>query len=151
METTECLFCTIIAGDIPSKKVYEDDDTVAFLDARPVHNGHTLVVPKKHCADFVSADAECLRSVLVAAQKVARAVLVATGADGCNVTTNNGRAAGQVIFHLHWHIIPRFSGDGLHLWKHGDFSDEEADVVAEKIRFSFSLDSGFRRNDKVDV
>lgn len=139
METNDCIFCKIIVGVLPSNKVYEDEHTSAFLDARPVHAGHTLVVPKKHCEDFVSADAACLQSVLFAAQKVALAVLAATQADGCNVTTNNGRAAGQVVFHLHWHVIPRFSGDELALWRQGAYAEGEAENIAEKIRLAVTL------------
>lgn len=139
METNDCIFCKIIAGDIPSNKVYEDERAVAFLDASPVHPGHTLVVPKKHCADFVSADAACLQSALFTAQKVASAVLSATQADGCNITTNNGRAAGQVIFHLHWHVIPRFSGDGLMHWRQWKYAEGEAESIAEKIRSAVTL------------
>lgn len=124
-------------GELPSSKVYEDEHTVAFLDLYPTNKGHTLVVPKKHCTDFVSADPECLKSVLDTTQTVARAVMGATGAEGCNVTTNNGAVSGQVIFHLHWHIIPRFHGDGLAMWPQTEYPEGEKDTIAEKIRQAF--------------
>ncbi len=130
----DCIFCKIIARELPSWKLYEDEHTLAFLDIFPVHKGHTLIVPKKHCADFVSADSQCLQSVLATTQNVSRAVLSATGADGCNITTNNGAAAGQEIFHLHWHIIPRFKNDGLHLWPQASYAEGEKETFQENIK-----------------
>lgn len=130
----DCIFCSIIAGEIPSWKMYEDEHTIAFLDISPVNRGHTLVVPKRHCTDFVSADDECLKFVHRATQNVARAVLAATGAPGCNVTTANGSAAGQSVFHLHWHVIPRFEGDGFQLWPQSTYVDGEGEQMAEQIR-----------------
>jgi len=132
-----CIFCKIIAGELPSWKVYEDDHALAILDIAPVHKGHTLVMPKKHCTDFVSAETECLKCVYTATQNIARAVLRATGAEGCNVTTANGAVAGQSVFHLHWHIIPRFENDGFQLWPQGVYTEGEKDTVAEKIRQAF--------------
>lgn len=135
----DCIFCKIIAGELPSLNVYEDEHTVAFLDISPVNRGHTLVVPKKHCADFVSAEAACLTFVHRATQNVARAILAATGAPGCNVTTANGSAAGQSVFHLHWHVIPRFEGDGFQLWPQNNYADGEAEQIAERIRDAINL------------
>jgi len=135
----DCIFCKVVSKELPSYKVYEDDHTIAFLDIRPVKAGHTIVVPKAHCADFTSADDACLQSVLKATQQVASAVLSATGADGCNITTNNGAAAGQSVFHLHWHIIPRFVGDGLAMWPQAPYAQGEAEQVAEKIRTHFNV------------
>jgi len=129
----ECIFCKIIAGELPSSMVYEDEHTVAFLSKPRLVNGHTLVVPKKHCADFSTADPECLKSVLATTQMIVKGVLKATGADGCNVSTNNGAAAGQTIFHLHWHIVPRFENDGFTSWPHSVYADGEAEKTAEKI------------------
>lgn len=131
---TDCIFCKVIAGELPSWKVYEDEHTIALLDLYPVHKGHTLVIPKKHCTDFISGDSECLTRVLETTQKVSRAVVAATHADGCNVTTNNGAAAGQSIFHLHWHIIPRFEHDGLHLWPQSEYADGEKETFQENIK-----------------
>ncbi|MBI4252647.1 HIT family protein [Candidatus Uhrbacteria bacterium] len=129
----DCIFCKVIAGELPCWRVYEDERAVAFLDLYPTSKGHTLVVPKKHCADFVSADIECLQSVLLTTQKIARAVVAGTNADGCNVTTNNGKAAGQSVLHLHWHIIPRFDGDGLVMWPQAPYDEGEKEVFQERI------------------
>ena len=133
----DCIFCKIIDGTVPSWKVYEDEHTLAFLDLYPSSKGHALVVPKKHCADFLSADKECLAPVLEVTQKIARAVIDGTGAAGCNISTNNGKAAGQLIFHLHWHVIPRFEGDGLAMWPQAPYADGEAEQTAQKIKTAF--------------
>ncbi len=131
---TDCIFCKIIKGELPSAKVYENDQVVAFLDIHPVRPGHTLIVPKAHCENLMDCRSEVLSVLMNAAQKVARAVVVATGAEGFNLGINNGQAAGQVIFHLHLHIIPRNIGDGLLPWSQKDYGEGEITVVAEKIR-----------------
>ncbi|MBU1854521.1 MAG: HIT family protein, partial [Nanoarchaeota archaeon] len=108
MQDDDCLFCKIVKGEISSAKVYEDDEFFAFLDIKPVNKGHTLVVPKHHCRnllDFPKAEETDLMEFL---KKVANAVVKAVGADGFNLGMNNEAAAGQVIFHAHFHIIPRF-------------------------------------------
>ncbi len=131
---TDCIFCKIVFGELSSYKLYEDEHTLAFLDIRPVHQGHALVISKKHFADFLDTDTETLTRISDVAQKVAKAITEGMHANGCNVMTNNGAAAGQVIFHMHWHIIPRFTGDGLKLWPQGEYGDGEAEIVSSKIR-----------------
>ncbi len=130
----QCIFCKIIAGELPSSKVYEDEHVVAFLDIHPVAPGHTLVVPKTHCDDLIGCDPTAAAHMIQAAQKVASAVVKATGAEGFNLGVNNGRAAGQVIFHLHMHVIPRYSQDGLKLWGVQEYKEGEKDVIVEKVR-----------------
>lgn len=129
-----CIFCKIVAGDIPAHKVYEDDAVIAFLDIHPVNKGHVLVVPKKHSTDYMHAEAETLQAITLAAQKVAGAVTSAVAADGFNIGINTGGAAGQVIFHLHWHIIPRFHDDALQLWPGRSYGEGEAERLAGEIR-----------------
>ncbi|MBI4272647.1 HIT family protein [Candidatus Uhrbacteria bacterium] len=130
----DCIFCKIISGEMPSYKVYEDEHTCAFLDIHPVNKGHALIISKKHYADFLEADGDTLARLSLVAQKVARAVKESLDADGCNVTTNVGTAAGQVIFHVHWHIIPRFKNDGFKLWpSQGDYNEGEAQAIKEVI------------------
>jgi histidine triad (HIT) family protein len=109
----DCLFCKIVAGEIPSQKVYEDDNVYAFLDINPVHIGHTLVVPKKHSEDILSIDANAWGAVCERVHQLAPAVKKATGADGINIIMNNKKSAGQLIDHAHVHIIPRFKDDGM--------------------------------------
>ena len=130
----DCIFCKIIRGELPSAKVYEDEQAVAFLDIHPVRPGHTLVVPKTHCKNLVDCDPEALSAMMKITQKVARAVVAGTGAEGFNLGVNNGAPAGQVIFHLHLHIIPRNTGDGLTLWGQHEYEEGEMARIAEQIR-----------------
>ncbi|MFZ2804212.1 MAG: HIT family protein [Patescibacteria group bacterium] len=129
-----CLFCKIVAKEFASTPVYEDDAVYAFLDINPVNPGHTLVVPKIHYSGFIDADEETLSRLISAMQKVARAIVVAFGADGFNLEENNGEIAGQLIPHLHFHVVPRLSDDGLKHWPGKPYAEGEAEVVAEKIR-----------------
>lgn len=112
----DCLFCKIIAGTIPSLKVYEDEATYAFLDIHPVNLGHTLVVPKQHSRNILEISGSDLTAATSTAQKVSRA-LTETGAKGVNIIMNNEAPAGQVIFHAHYHVIPRHEGDGFTHWR----------------------------------
>ncbi|MCR4330583.1 MAG: HIT family protein [Patescibacteria group bacterium] len=131
----ECLFCKIVTGKIPSAKVYEDDHFLAFLDITPVHKGHTLLIPKEHSRNILETPDGTLALLFPAMKKVARAVKNATHADGINMYINNEKAAGQIIFHTHVHLIPRFEDDGLHLWKGKEwYADDEINTMAEKIK-----------------
>lgn len=129
----DCLFCKIISGAIPAHKVYEDGEVFAFLDIFPVNSGHTLIVPKKHFNDLFEADEESLKSLIVATPKVARLVMKALEYKAFNLFVNNGAAAGQVINHLHFHVVPRIEGDDHHLFAGTKTSDEELKAVADKI------------------
>ena len=130
----DCIFCKIVAKELPSTIVYENELLVAFLDIHPVSAGHVLVVPKNHTNDFLSTDDVLFSNLLPSIKSIASAVVKGTGAHGCNISTNNGPAAGQVIFHLHWHIIQRFFDDGLKLWHSKEYREEEMEKVAESIR-----------------
>lgn len=130
----DCIFCKIAAGEIPSNKVYEDGDIVAFLDITPVNPGHTLVIPKQHCENLLDLPEEALCALAKAVKKIAPAILTATGAKGFNLGLNNGQAAGQAVNHFHWHIMPRFEGDGHNLWIGRAYPEGEAGKMAEKIR-----------------
>ena len=121
-----CLFCKIIAGTIPCAKVYEDDHILAFLDISPAAEGHTLVVPKGHYPTLLDVPVCLGAPLLQALQRVAAAVQQATGAEGFNCIQNNFSAAGQMVFHSHWHVIPRADGDGLRAWPGRSYSDGEA-------------------------
>ncbi len=130
----ECIFCKIINGEIPSSKVYEDNKVIAFLDTAPVNKGHTLVLPKEHHKDILDTPAETLTELMKVSKKVAKAVMKATGAEGFNLGVNNGKIAGQLVMHLHFHIMPRFENDGLKLWPGKEYEGNERDEIAEKIR-----------------
>jgi histidine triad (HIT) family protein len=108
---TDCVFCRIVAGDLPAAFVYRDPDVVGFLDLFPVHAGHTLIVPRHHASDLLDCPPDLAGRLFAAGARVAAAVVKATGADGFNLWTANGEAAGQTVFHLHLHIMPRFVGD----------------------------------------
>lgn len=129
----DCLFCKIVAGKIPSTKIYEDKSVYAFLDINPVSPGHTLVIPKIHTPNIYEAPDNELKNIVPILKKIAKAVKAAVKADGVNVTFNNDPAAGQVIFHLHAHIIPRFDGDGHDSWKQGAYKSNEQEKMGEKI------------------
>ena len=131
---TDCLFCKIIAKQIPSTPVYEDEAIYAFLDIKPVNPGHVLVVPKKHVDGFLDADEETLKTLIVATQKIAKATVSALGLEGFNLEENNGAVAGQVIPHLHLHIVPRRADDGLKHWPGTAYEQGKDAEVAEKIR-----------------
>lgn len=130
----DCLFCKIVAKELPCTVVYENESLFAFLDIHPVNKGHTLIVPKIHSEDFLSSDDALLSNLMPSIKRIADAVVKGVGATACNISTNNGRAAGQVIFHLHWHVIPRFSDDGLKMWHGKVYKEGEMEEVASVIR-----------------
>lgn len=131
---TDCLFCKIIKGEIPSTKVYEDDTCYAFLDINPVNIGHTLLVPKAHSENLYDTPDETLSKLAPVLKKLSIAVKQGVGADGINIEMNNDPVAGQLIFHTHIHIVPRFEGDGFVHWKGArGYNDGEMKEVAEKI------------------
>lgn len=128
-----CVFCEIIKGNIPSYKVCEDDKTLAFLDIAPVNPGHTLVVPKKHYANMEEISEDELCYLIKTVKKVGRAIKDGLGVEGYNLSVNNDPVAGQVVPHIHFHIIPRKPDDGLKLWPQGKYGDGEAEEVIKKI------------------
>ncbi len=130
----ECIFCRIVKGEIPSEKVYEDSKYVAFLDIMPANPGHTLVIPKEHYEDLMSTPNEVLDGMLNDAKKIASAVLKAVDAEGFNLQVNVGKVSGQVVPHLHIHIIPRFEGDGHHLFRQGEYEEGQMEEIAKRIR-----------------
>jgi len=130
----DCIYCKILNNELPSWRVYEDDKTLAILDLGPVAKGHTLVIPKKHVADIFDIDEALWLDVTRTAKKVAHAVIDATKADGLNFTINNKPAAGQAIYHLHLHLIPRYVGDGLQVWPKQKYAEGELDAMLTKIK-----------------
>lgn len=132
---TDCVFCKIIAGDIPAFRVYENDDTIAFMDINPLHPGHVLVIPKEHSANVYEVSDEAIAVAARTARRVARAVNAVVEPDGLNVLQCNGPAAGQSVFHFHMHVLPRRLDDGAALnWEVIPGNMEEIGALAEKIR-----------------
>jgi len=123
----DCIFCKIVAGEIPSVRIDEDEQTLAFMDIAPVVNGHALVIPKVHYDPLTATPPAVLAACIATVQRVAQAQMKAMNADGINVHQANGAAAGQVVPHLHFHIIPRFKSDGHHWnWHGGRYETPEA-------------------------
>jgi histidine triad (HIT) family protein len=129
----DCVFCRIARKEEHASHVYEDEDVEAFLDARPVNEGHALVIPKKHYENvFVIPDEE-LANVFRIVKKVASAIMRAESADGLRIVQNNGSAAHQLVFHFHVHVIPEYEGQDSHRLR-GTPKQEELDRVAAKVR-----------------
>jgi histidine triad (HIT) family protein len=129
-----CVFCQIIAGDLPAEHVLETDDLVAFLDTRPVFKGHVLLVPREHVDTLLDLPAALRDPFLEAAQRIAGAVKDALGAQGSFVAINN--TVSQSVPHLHLHVVPRTKGDGLRgfFWPRTKYADGEAAAYAERLR-----------------
>ena len=122
----DCLFCKIVAGDIPSTIVAEDERTIAFMDINPATRGHALVIPRAHARDVHEIDPEDLKAVAASAQRIAAKALEKLGADGVNLLNSSGAAAWQTVFHFHLHVIPRYEGDPLRLpWVPGSGDMDE--------------------------
>ncbi|SDJ43314.1 HIT family protein [Salimicrobium halophilum] len=138
---TDCIFCKIVNGDIPSAKVYEDEEVYAFLDLSQVTKGHTLVIPKQHTKNIYETHPQVASNLFARLPKIASAVKEAFGADGVNIVNNNDEAAHQSVFHLHIHVLPRYGdGDGFGLkWEDNsekytqDQLQEAAQSISEKI------------------
>lgn len=111
--STNCIFCKIVAGQIPCHRLFEDGDAIAFLDIAPLTDGHTLLVPKLHAGRLEELPADVVGAVTASMGRLATTVMKAVGAAGYNVLQNNGAVAGQVVPHVHFHIIPRHANDGL--------------------------------------
>ncbi|MBS3143217.1 HIT family protein [Candidatus Woesearchaeota archaeon] len=129
----DCIFCKIIKGEIPCAKVYESESVIAFLDISPVHPGHTLVVPKDHYESILDITEDEYEKLQHAVWELCPAILKATHADGISVGQSNKAAAGQVISHIHVHIMPRFANDGLKLWPQGKYQEGQMDEVKKRI------------------
>ena len=134
MNEESCIFCKVVRGELPSDIVSETEGTVAFVDLHPNNFGHTLVVPKVHYPDIFSMPEDMVSKVFIEAKRVAAAVQSAVSADGVNIYMNNGAAAGQVIFHAHIHVIPRFHGDSLKTFPTKSYEhDGHKKEIGEKI------------------
>ena len=134
MKDENCIFCKILAGEIPSTAVYEDDDIKAILDVNPAARGHVIILPKNHAANIYELPDEDASKIMIVAKKIATAIEKAYHCDGVNILQNNGEAAGQTVFHLHVHVIPRFKGDTVNIgWKQGDMP-EDLDAICKEIQ-----------------
>jgi histidine triad (HIT) family protein len=131
----DCIFCKIMAGEIPCFKLFEDDETLAFMDINPANEGHALVIPKEHAKDVYAVSDAAITATVTTAKKIAAAVDKTLSPDGLNLLQCNGPAAAQSVFHFHMHVLPRREGDELKLnWgiKPGDM--DAIGALAERIR-----------------
>ena len=132
---SNCVFCKIVAGEIPCCKILEDEAALAFLDIGPLAEGHVLLIPKTHCETVEQMDSAQAGAVLRHLPALVRAVRGATGCEGVNVLQNNGRVAHQVVPHVHFHVIPRNAGDAFHFnWPAGSYPGARMKELAESIR-----------------
>lgn len=129
-----CIFCQIAAGESPAEKIYEDENCFAFLDITPNNPGHCLLIPKKHFENLFDIEEKELSFLMGVLKKVSLAVKQGVKAEGINIGINNGVVAGQVVLHLHIHIIPRYVNDGLISWHGREYKEGEMKMTAEKIR-----------------
>lgn len=129
----DCVFCKIAAGEVPALKLFEDKDTLAFLDIGPVNPGHALVIPKKHFRNLFDTPDDILSELMPKIKRIATGVMEGSGAKGVVVSMNNEPTAGQIVFHAHFHIIPRFEGDGLRPWERKGVSAKEMERLARDI------------------
>jgi histidine triad (HIT) family protein len=135
MGTGDCVFCKMVEGKIPVTKVYEDAVILAFLDIAPVSDGHTLVIPKQHFGKLHECPPELFANVSSMLGKIAKAIADAVKAQGYNVLCNNGSAAGQVVEHMHFHIIPRNADDGVFdHWPSFKYPQGKIEKIADAIR-----------------
>ena len=109
----ECIFCKIVRHELPAEILFENDNVVAILDINPIHYGHALVIPKKHCTDFLHIPTSDLHNVLHATQVIADALVKSLSLVGFNIFSNNGKIAGQSVFHFHMHVTPRYPNDNI--------------------------------------
>lgn len=131
----ECIFCKIVAGDLPAEQIYEDDDTIAFLDVNPGTRGHALVIPKNHAKDLLEIDPDELAAVARSAQTVSRRAVERLDADGINLLNCCGSEAWQTVFHFHIHVVPRYVDDPLQLpWIPAPGEPDEIAETAKLLR-----------------
>ena len=128
-----CIFCKILKNEIPSNKIYENDNVFAFLDINPVNPGHVLVIPKEHYDHMEEVPDDLLCEVIKAIKKITIAVKEALGTDSVNIGINNGKLAGQIVPHVHFHIMPRFENDGHELFHGKPYQEGQAEQVQKNI------------------
>jgi histidine triad (HIT) family protein len=135
MSDPDCIFCKILAGELPAQVVEEDERTIAFMDIAPATRGHALVIPRTHAVDLLSVGEEDLAAVALAARRLATRVKERLGADGVNLINSCGAAAWQTVFHFHVHVIPRYEGDPLKLpWVPAAGDQQEIAAVAQELQ-----------------
>lgn len=137
MRDENCIFCKIIAGEIPANTIYEDDDFKVILDVSPASKGHALILPKNHVADIFTIDEDVAAKAMKLAKKLATHMKEVLHCDGFNILQNNGEVAGQTVFHFHMHLIPRYKNaknDDMIMWNHLEFTPEELAEIRNELK-----------------
>lgn len=135
MKNENCIFCKILNGDIPSAKLYEDDEFAIILDVGPASFGHALILPKEHYANVFEMPEELLAKSMSLAKVWGEKLVKGLNADGMNLVQNNGLAAGQTVFHYHLHMIPRYENDNVgELWTPGSLTAEQREEILAKVK-----------------
>ncbi len=130
-----CLFCNIIRGESPSEIIYQNEQAIAILDINPIHFGHALVIPKTHCENLLDVPDEELTGLIQATKIVSNAIVTALKPEGFNIFSNNGRAAGQSVFHFHFHVTPRYDNDNIKfVLQLKQYSNNQMSEYAERLR-----------------
>ena len=134
MSDPDCIFCKIVAGELPARIVDEDERTIAFMDIAPATRGHALVIPRAHARDLLEIGEQDLQATMIAARRLARRARERLGADGINIINSCGAAAWQTVFHFHLHVIPRYEGDPLRLpWIPSQGDPEQIAATAQEL------------------
>ena len=132
---SDCIFCKIANGEIPSATLYEDEDFRVILDLGPASKGHALILPKAHAANIYEISDDMAAKAMILAKKMATKMTEALKCDGFNIVQNNGEPAGQTVFHFHMHLIPRYEGDQVGItWKPGTLTDEVKNEILDKLK-----------------
>lgn len=135
MRKDDCIFCKIVAGEIPSSTIYEDQEFKVILDLEPAAKGHALILPKQHFSNLYELDDKTASKALVLARNLAKKMTKALNCDGFNLLQNNGECAGQTVFHFHMHLIPRYEDDKVELtWEKGENTQQEREAIANLIK-----------------
>ena len=130
----QCIFCAIVAGNVPCEKIFEDDHVFVFLDIHPINRGHALVIPKAHYENIFTTPVDIFQQIMKTAHHLSPHIKKVSLADGINIGMNNGLAAGQLVFHAHVHVIPRFVNDGHKHWSAISYAEGEMATLGEQIR-----------------
>ena len=128
-----CIFCKIVKGEIASKKIYENEKVLAFLDVNPVSKGHILIIPKKHFENIYEIKDSYLKEIISVAKIIAESLKKSLNADSVNILHASGKDAQQSVFHFHIHLIPRYKDDGFDIWPKSDYKELNLDEIKNKI------------------
>lgn len=128
-----CIFCKIVKGEIPSKKIYENEKILAFLDTNPMSKGHLLIIPKKHFENIYEIEDSYLKGIISVAKIIAESLKKSLNTSGVNILHASGQDAQQSVFHFHIHLVPRYKDDGLDIWPKSDYKELNLDEIKNKI------------------